>query len=165
MAKHTKKQAKEVEKATKQLEDLDSLKDGENIADMTPDQLERKVKAFSDEGLKLRRARKEVRYQLYRLRTDAEGKNSHESTKTFIKKFEDQPYFDGWRNFGTTWDVAQDDPYRIVHKTLSEQEEWDEVVRSKFPQIDHNGKVTYPDITVRKRVEHESAKRDKKKKG
>ncbi|RLC37028.1 hypothetical protein DRH27_04325 [Candidatus Falkowbacteria bacterium] len=156
---HTKKQAKAVKEVTK---DLDKLDDGDkNLADMSATEIEKTISAMSAEGLRLRRERKTVRYQLYRLRTDAEGKGAHESTKAFIAKFEDQETFDGWGNFATTWDVAFNDPYRIVHKTKSEQDEWDEVVRAKFPQIGHDGKITYPDIKVRKKVEAEVEKRKK----
>jgi len=155
--KITSQQSKQeaVDKLDKDIEDLE-------LHDMSETEIEKTVSAFSAEGLELRRARKKVRYQLYRLRTESEGKCASESDDEFRKKFEDQPLFDGWRMFGTTWDVAMDDPYRIVHKTISEQEEWNEVVRSKFPQIEAGGKIVYPDINVRKKVEKEAESRKKK---
>lgn len=142
-------QVDQVEKVTVAMEDLD-------LSDMTEKDMIETIKSFSPEGLRLRRERKAIRYQLYRLRTESEGKASAASSPEFRNAFESQSLFDGWRFFGTTWDVSFDDPYRIVHKDKSEQEEWDELVAAKFPTIDSNGKVSYPDITVRRKVEEYS---------
>ena len=155
MKKLTKKQTKVVEALDDQIENLE-------LSEMSGTQIEKTVKSFSKEGMQIRRARKEIRYQLYRLRTEKEGKCASESTLEFREIFESQDFFGGWLNFGVTWDVAFDDPTRIVHKVKSEQEEWDEVVKAKFPQITHDGKVKYPDINVRKKVEKEAKKRSKK---
>ena len=141
-------------KLDEKIEDLE-------LADMSEEEVTRTVKAFSSEGMQMRAERKKVRYQLYRLRTDAEGKCSHDSSKAFVKSFEDQEVFDNWRNFGTTWDVSLSDPMVIVRRDLSEQEEWDNIVRSKFPQITHDGKVVYPDVEVKEKVDKEVAKRKK----
>ena len=145
MAKLTKKQVKNVDVLNSEIDDLE-------LSEMSNTEIDSVVKAFSTEGMKLRKERKAIRYQLYRLRTEAEGKSSADVTKKFKNAFDSQPLFDGWRMFGTTWDVSFDDPYRIVHKTLSEQEEWKELMRAKFPEI-INGRIVYPDITVRKKVE------------
>ena len=147
----TNKKAKKVEAEIEEME----------LADMSETEIEKTVKSFSREGLELRSNRKKVRYQLYRLRTEAEGMCAADSDKKFIKIFEDQEFFDGWGNFGTTWDVAFDEPTRIVHRLLSGGDEWDELVKAKFPQITHEGKVVYPDINVRKKVEAEAEKRKK----
>lgn len=130
----------------KEIEDLE-------LHDMNESEIERVIAAFSDEGVQLRRERKKIRYQLYRLRTEAEGKSSSTSTEEFKQRFESQPLFDNWRMFGTTWDVAMDDPYRIVHKDKSEQEEWNELLQAKLPQMDANGKLVYPEIKIRKKVD------------
>lgn len=140
---------------------LDEKIEDIELADMSEEEVTRTVKAFSSEGMKMRAERKKVRYQLYRLRTDAEGKCSHDSSKEFVKSFEDQAIFDNWRNFGTTWDVSLTDPMMIVRRDLSEQEEWDDLVRRTYPQITHDGKVVYPDIKVKKRVDDEVKKRNK----
>lgn len=144
--KLSKKQVEVLESYNSTIEDLD-------LSEMTESDMNRVISSFSEEGLQLRKNRKQIRYQLYRLRTEAEGKASSDSSEEFKKAFTKQPLFDGWRFFGTTWDVAFDDPMRIVHKDKSEQQEWDELVAAKFPTIDENGKVSYPDITVRKKVE------------
>lgn len=140
---------------------LDKEIDELELADMTQEEITEKIKAFSVEGIRLRTERKKVRYQLYRLRTEAEGKCASDSTKKFKKSFEKQEGFDGWRQFATTWDVAMDDPNRVVSRALSEQEEWDNVVASKFPQIRADGRIVYPDLKVKKRVEAEAKKRSK----
>ena len=144
----------EAEKLDGEIEALDGT-----LAEMSPSEIERTVAAFSPEGMQLRAARKKVRYELYRCRTEAEGKCGASPPKGFKAKFESQPFFGGWRFFGTSWDVSFEDPYRIVHKDKSEQEEWDDLIRAKFPTIQPGGKVVYPDINVRKKVEVEAEKR------
>ena len=49
------------------------------LHDMSTSEIERTISAFSTEGMEIRRARKKVRYQLYRLRSDAEGIAKSES--------------------------------------------------------------------------------------
>lgn len=144
----SKAQSKKVDLLDQTIEGLD-----ETIHDMSPREIDRTVAAFSQEGVALRSERKKIRYQLYRLRTEQEGKCAADSSKSFRSKFESQGGFGGWAMFATTWDVACDDPYRIVNKELSEQDEWNEVVASKFPQINPGGGITYPDINVRKKIE------------
>lgn len=144
----------EVQELDKAIEELDEV----HLADMSRSEIEKVVRSFSTEGLELRARRKKVRYRLYRCRTEAEGMAPSEADDEFKAKFESQPYFNGWRFFGEQWDVAFDDPYRIVHRDLSEQEEWEELVRAKFPTI-IDGRVVYPDINVRRKVEAEAAKR------
>ena len=146
----------------KKAENLDKEIDELELADMSQTEIERTVEAFSPEGMELRARRKEVRYQLYRCRTEAEGKCAADAPDGFKESFERQSVFGGWRFFGVTWDVAFDDPMRIVHRELSEQEEWGELVKAKFPTILPGGKVVYPDINVRKRVEAEAKKRKNK---
>ena len=130
-------------------EDIDALE----LHDKTEEEILRVIEGLSPEGMKLRKERKDVRYQLYRLKSEAEGKAPNASEEGFKEKFEGQEHFGGWRNFSVTWDVAMDDPYRIVHRIRSVGDEWDEIVKAKFPQINANGGIVYPDITVRKRVE------------
>ena len=150
--KPTKKQVAKAEALDQEIERLD------NLHELSATEIERTVSAFSKEGVELRARRKKIRYQLYRCRTEKAGMCSADVSDEFKATFENQPFFAGWLNFAVTWDVAFDDPERIVHRTMSEADEWDEVVRAKFPQVDHTGKVTYPDITVRKRVEAEARK-------
>ena len=129
------------------------------LESMTTSEIKKTIKSFSTEGMELRAKRKKIRYQLYRLRTESEGKFGSDSTDEFRESFEKQPFFGGWKFFATNWDVAFDDPMRIVHRELSEQDEWDELVAAKFPTIGHDGKVSYPDINVRNAVEKEAIDR------
>lgn len=132
--------------------------DEQHLAEMSSTEIEEVVKALSPEGMALRATRRAIRYSLYRCRTEAEGKGASGCDDLFKATFENQPFFGGWRMFGTTWDVAFDNPERIVHKQLSEQEEWNELVAAKFPTIagDGSGRVSYPDINVRRKVEAEA---------
>lgn len=51
--------------------------------------------------------RKEIRYKLFRLKTQAEGGNkAPKMPKGFKKTFESQKKFQGWLSFGVTWDVG-----------------------------------------------------------
>jgi len=135
-----------------------------DLHDMDDKEIERVVSGLSQEGMTLRKARKKVRYQLYRLQSEANGISSSVSEEGFKELFEEHPFFEGWRNFSISWDVSMDDPYRIVHRHHSVLEEWDEVVKAKFPSIEPGGKITYPDINVRKKVEAEAKLQNKSKK-
>lgn len=134
--------------------------DIENINDLhekNEAELYQVISAFSPEGIALRSLRKKVRYQLYRLQSQKLGKSSADDVveEGLVEKIEKDPNFGGWRFFGMTWDVALDDPYRCVHRDKSVREEWDELVAAKFPRIESDGRVVYPDITVKKAVEKE----------
>jgi len=130
----------------------DEIEDIE-LDELSPKEIERTVKALSPEGMAMRRSRKDVRYKLYRLATEANGGPASGVDKKFIDRFEKDPNFGGWRFFGVTWDISADEPYQCIHREKSNIEEWDEIVASKFPQISPGGKVTYPDINVRKKIE------------
>jgi hypothetical protein len=148
-----------IQNTLENFEKLEAEIEGLELADMSASEIEKTIAAFSAEGMELRAARKKIRYKLYRCRTEAEGKCGSGTNDEFREKFQTHPLFGGWKFFGVTWDVAFDDPYRIVHKDKSEQQEWDELVAAKFPQILPGGRVVYPDINVRKKVEAEAIKR------
>lgn len=152
--KITEREAKELDIEVEELE----------LHDMNDKEIERVVSAMSTEGMSLRRARKKVRYQLYRLKAEAEGRTFNVSEDGFKEKFEVQPMFDGWKNFSINWDVALDDPYEIVSRIHSVEEEWNEVMKAKFPQVSIGGGITYPDIKVKKKVEAEAKLQNKAKK-
>ena len=50
--------------------------------------------------------RKRVRYQLSRLKTEADGGPKAKPPKGFKKHYSKQEWFDGWSNWGDTWDVG-----------------------------------------------------------
>lgn len=128
------------------------------LHDKNAEQIEKIVKAFSPEGMELRRKRKKIRYQLYRMRSEALGMCSRLSCTDddFVKQFEIQNDFTYWRDFSIHWDVAMDDPYRVVHRSRSTLDEWEDIVKAKYPQIKPNGGIEYPDIKVRKKIEEEA---------
>lgn len=154
---------KEAEKLSSDIQALDLPK--KNIADMSPDELDaasvRIVKGNSAEARELRASRKEVRYRLYRLRSEKEGKSSASDVvdEEFRTYFETQPLFQGWKFFAELWDVSLTDPMRVVARYHGEQKEWNDVVAAKFPQLTPEGGVVYPDITVRDSVQAEADKR------
>jgi len=134
------------------------------LADLQVFEVERLVSAMSPEGLKIRAARRTVRYKLYRCRTEALGKGASGCTNEFKQQFEKQTGFGGWRFFAVNWDVEILDPYKIIARDHSEEQVWDDIVRSTFPQVTASGGVVYPDIKVKKRVEAEAKKQSKKRK-
>ena len=140
----------------------DKIEDLE-LDEMTPKEIQRTVKALSPEGMAMRRSRKNVRYKLYRLATESLGGPASGVDDDFKESFEKHSHFGGWRFFGVTWDITADEPYECVHRAKSSIQEWDELVASKFPQIEPGGKVTYPDINVRKKVEKNQKTRKKAK--
>lgn len=89
--------------------------------------------------LRDRALRKRVRYALSRLQTEAvEGvpaeDDNHHIPEGFREFFEAQDdWFDGWENWGVTWDVGDDEDFlRVVPRWLSLEEEWDEVIRGEL---------------------------------
>jgi len=95
------------------------------------------------ENLKPLLLRKQIRYWLSRLRSEAlEDKEKPDLPKGFKKFFSDQEYWDGWENWGITWDVGtpmrqpdpdnaeywSDDPLEVVPRFVSIEEEWEETI-------------------------------------
>ena len=139
---------------------------------------EEALKMIDPNSFSHRITRRDVRYKLYCKRTEAENainiavatkvKEKHPKVKIprkvvlpkidkeFVKLYEEQDGFDGWKNFATTWDVALHDATVVVSRAFSEAEEWDRVVRAKFPKIEPGGKIVYPDMAVKKAVDAEA---------
>lgn len=89
--------------------------------------------------------RKQVRYNLSRLKTEADGGDKAEPPYEFKPYFENQKWFDGWENWGVTWDVGtpdrdadsfgntiSDDPLEVVPRYSSLNEEHDESMEAHF---------------------------------
>lgn len=147
----------EQEKLEQEIEEID-------LHDKSEEEIKKVIDGLSQEAMTIRKERKKIRYQLYRLQSEAEGRCANVSEPGFKEQFEDQPEFSGWRQFSISWDVALDDPMRIVHRYHSQADEWDEVMKSKFPSVAPGGKMSYPDITVRKKVEAEAKLQEENKK-
>jgi len=143
------RKAESVAQLNQEVDDLD-------LSALSPEELEtvsRVIHGNSAEAQSLRRSRKDVRYKLYRLRSEAEGKSSiPELDETFRKSFSSQPAFRGWKFFAVLWDVDLVDPLVVVARDHSEQADWDNLVASRLPQIHPGGGLHYPDLTVRKKV-------------
>lgn len=144
--------------------ELDEKVEELDLHDLSEKDISRVVSGISQEGMTLRRQRKNVRYQLYRLKAESFGSTFNVSEKEFIERFENDPAFEGWKKFAETWDVSLDDPYRIVSRKISQADEWDALVRAKFPQVAIGGGITYPDVKVKEKVDAEIIVQNKKKK-
>jgi len=72
----------------------------------------------------LKLGRRNVRYQLYRIRTEAEGGASHKA-KQIKLYYEKQPGFTRWVGFAREWDVDSEGKHHlIVRRRNSEEQEW-----------------------------------------
>jgi len=123
---------------------------------------EEALKQINPNSLRARVKRRDVRYLLYKFRGSVIERSDGSFTqlpdnipKGFKKKYEDQDGFDGWKNFSITWDVALHDPELIINRMFSEEEEWQRIIQAKFPQIQPDGKIKYPDMRVKKAVDKE----------
>lgn len=134
---------------------LDDAIEELDLHDLDENEIERVIAGLSSEAMRMRRRRKGVRYQLYRIRTEVLGGSASDVDEDFRKQFEEQDDFDSWRFFSVNWDVAMDDPFKVIHRTRSQEDEWNEIMQAKFPVIEPGGKINYPDINVRRRVEAE----------
>jgi len=96
--------------------------------------------------------RKRIRYALFRLQSKEENGVAFRSPAGFKKFYADQKWFDGWKNFGNTWDVGDPmnpvsrgsgDVFEVVARYQSVHEEWEEVI---------DAHVKSDTITTRRRV-------------
>lgn len=79
--------------------------------------------------------RKQVRYMLFRLKTEADGGPKATSIpRGFRPHFKKQEWFDGWENFGVTWDVEAEDPLTTRPRYESIHEEWDQQIEAMVRQ-------------------------------
>ena len=90
----------------------------------------------------LHQLRRQVRYKLFRLRTEALTTAAAETDKTgkvkithsevdddFKDKFIGNPVFgltNGFADFSVTWDVSEENPYAMVSRDKSVDQEWNE---------------------------------------
>lgn len=128
-----------------QIEDL-------RLDDKSPSDIDKISEGLSS-GMPLRRQRKELRYKCYRMRTEAtEGPSPPNGFREAVAHLETMKGFDGWKNFAITWDISMEDITKIVSRQFSEFEEWDRVVKAKFPIIEPGGNIVYPDKKVEEAV-------------
>ena len=80
--------------------------------------------------------RRQIRYLCARCKSEAEGfAEKPELVEGFLETFESQPNFRGWMGFGVSWDVDVNDPWRIVLRDKSIEDEWHEVLEQVVPEL------------------------------
>lgn len=88
------------------------------------------------EGVYERTVRRRVRYELSRLKTEADGGVEADPPEGFKDFFEKQEWWDGWDNWGVTWDVgklgSEEGVLVVVPRWLSIYEEWDDVIQGEL---------------------------------
>lgn len=86
--------------------------------------------------------RSDIRYKLFTLQTEAErGVEVPPLPEGFRESFETQEHFRGFINFGVTWDVDDDDPWKVVPLEMSHLERWHETLRNIVPVITPEGDI------------------------
>lgn len=92
--------------------------------------------------------RRKVRYWLFRFRTELEedGANADDAPEGLREHFEGLEWFQGWGKFGFTWDVHEEDKFRIVPLHASLHDQWNKTIEEKVPELvkveTHNDKIT-----------------------
>ena len=80
--------------------------------------------------------RRKVRYWCFRFHTEAiDGVDSSDAPEGLKEKFEEMEWFQGWDKFGVSWDISEEDNFRIVPRKTSIHQDWDKVIMSKFPVL------------------------------
>lgn len=80
--------------------------------------------------------KKQIRYLCSRIRTEAEGfAEKPELPQGFMETFESQANFRGWMGFGVTWDVDPKDPWKIVLREKSIEDEWNGILEKVVPEF------------------------------
>jgi len=143
--------------------DIDIQIDKIEMHEMTGEEA---LKQINPNSLKARLKRRQIRYWLYSLKSNflSNKKLSDKIPKGFKEKYEEQHGFDGWGNFAATWDVELHDPEVLVSRLFSEEEEWHRIIMAKFPQIQPDGSIKYPDMRVKKAVDEEIKNQEELKK-
>ena len=77
-----------------------------------------------------RKVLRQARYWCFRFKSAAEGgAKSTGAPRGFKKYIEELPGFAGWDKFAITWDIAGDNPFKIIPRDFSVWEEWNAVMR------------------------------------
>lgn len=78
--------------------------------------------------------RRDIRYLCFRLKTEADGgPEAPELPQGFRETFEGQELFRGWAAFGVSWDVDQEDFWKIVILKESLARQWERTLLEKVP--------------------------------
>ena len=86
--------------------------------------------------------RRQIRYICFRLQIEAEGGNKAQPDKLHLRfvdevkeHMESQEDFDGWKNFGKTWDVGDKAPLVVVTRMKSIQSEWNKILKEEAKEF------------------------------
>lgn len=87
--------------------------------------------------------RRNIRYILFRLQTEAAGGAKAKEEKTGIMKlvgkirehFEEQEDFGGWEKFAKTWDVDEKSPLVATKRNSSIQTEWNKILKAEAKEL------------------------------
>ncbi len=95
------------------------------------DELEKKGEPFA-----LLQVKRRTRYYCFSMKTKViDVSNSIRVPKKLINFFESHPGFEGWQNFGVTWDIKKQDPLDIFYRNFSVNQEWDATIRRVVPEL------------------------------
>lgn len=95
------------------------------------DEIEKKGEVFS-----LLQAKRKTRYLCFTMKNITEGGSDEILVPDkLIEYFESMPEFEGWHNFGVTWDVKKNDPLSIFFRDFSVNQEWDATMRRVVPEL------------------------------
>jgi len=148
--------------------DIDIQIDKIKMHEMTGEEA---LKQINPNSLKARLNRRQIRYWLYKIKGSLTERSDGTFTTLpedipsgFQESYEEQHGFDGWGNFAVTWDVELHDPEVLVSRLFSEEEEWHRIIMAKFPQIQPDGSIKYPDMRVKKAVDEEIKNQEELKK-
>ena len=82
--------------------------------------------------------KKQIRYICFRLQIEDDGGNKAKKDSLHLKfvnevktHMEKQDNFDGWKNFGRTWDVGEKAFLVAVLRTSSIESDWNDVVEKE----------------------------------
>jgi hypothetical protein len=76
-----------------------------------------------------RELRHKTRYSCFRRQTEEDGGNKADKEHhKLTKPLEKMEGFDGWKNFGITWDISTPDPLVIVRRKWSIHQEWSQTM-------------------------------------
>ena len=95
------------------------------------DELEKKGDMFA-----LLQVKRRTRYYCFSMKTKVTNENNNVRVpKKLINYFETNSGFEGWHNFGVTWDVKKSDPLTIFFRDFSVNQEWDATIRRVVPEL------------------------------
>jgi hypothetical protein len=89
---------------------------------------------------------KEIKRALALLKSEVELGRDHrlDLPEGFKESFENQAAFRGWVNYHVTWDVAEDDAWKVVPLEESRVKTWNRELMERVPVITPDGEIVDP---------------------